>query len=188
MRKICFLTLFLWGSLIISVNAQSVTGYENIAWGASISEVLTNYPGMVLHKRAIIAFDLRGDLRKDFSRVVRCYVESDVNAQIKSRSFYFYDERLFCVSVEYVPESASFQTLRTGLENIYGAFEDFSPETSKHPMGVTSIVTGCFKRINEQQMIEVDVLEASGILVGRRTMLMIRYKEPVIWEQVIQRE
>jgi hypothetical protein len=149
MKKFCLFTLFLYGMLIIPVNAQSPNGYDAVAWGASISEILRAYPEMVLHKKAIIAFDLH-NLQKDFSEVIRCYVESGVNAPIKSRSFYFYQERLFCVSVDYTPEGVSWQTLRPGLENIYGTFADFPPETKKYPMGITMTLTGCFKKINER--------------------------------------
>jgi hypothetical protein len=188
MKKNYLLTLFLCGTLMVSVNAQSTTGYENVAWGASVSEVLRAYPGMVLHERAILAFDLHGDLRKDFSSIVRCYVENNINTQIQSRSFYFYQEKLFCVSVTYISEAVSFQNLRSGLENIHGTFVDFPPEVSKQPMGITMTLTGCFKRINEYQIVELNILELKGILVGKRTMAMIRYKEPTIWEQVIDRE
>jgi hypothetical protein len=188
MKKNYLLTLFLCGTLIVSVNAQSTTGYENVAWGASVSEVLRAYPEMVLHEKAILAFDLHGDLRKDFSAIVICYMESNVKTQIQSRSFYFYQEKLFFVSVTYTPEVVSSQNLRAGLESIYGTFVDFSPQASRQPMGITMTLTGCFKRINEHQMIELDMLELKGILVGKRTVAMIRYKEPAIWEQVIHRE
>jgi hypothetical protein len=178
--------MLLWGALMIPANAQSTSGYEDIAWGASISEVLWAYPEIVLHEKAIIAFDPH-DLRKDFSAIVTCYVESNVSAQIKSRNFYFHQKKLFCVSVDYV-ENMSVQILRTTLENIYGTFADFPAETSKYPMGITITLGGCFKRINEYHLIEVDVLEAKGILIGKRTTVMIRYKDPVVWEQVIQME
>jgi hypothetical protein len=189
LKKLCFFTLLLCSALIISANAQSTSaaGYGAIPWGASISEVLAVYPNANLRPRTL-AFDLhnlRTDL--DFSAVVKCYMESSVDARIKSRNFYFYQDMLICV-MEHIPENASFEATRTGLENIYGRFIDFSPEANKLPLGITVTLNGCSKTVNKDHAVELDRLEFRGLMTGRRTEIMVRYSDPNVLKQIIERE
>jgi hypothetical protein len=169
------------------MDAQVPAGYGNIPWGASISEVLAAYPNMNLRHRTL-AFDLH-NLKTDFdfSAAVKCYVESNVDAGIKSRNFYFYDGLLFCV-MENISENVSFEVIRTSMENIYGRFIDFSPEVSKLPLGITATLNGCSKTINKDQEVELDSLEFRGLLIGRRIEIMVRYCNPNVLKQIIAGE
>jgi hypothetical protein len=166
------------------LNAQSATGYGAIPWSASISEVLAAYLNANLRRRTL-AFDLhnlRTDL--DFSAVVKCYVENNIDTRIKSRNFYFYQGMLFCI-MEYIPENVSFEAIRTSLENIYGRFIDFFPEVSKLPLEITVTLNGCSKTVNKDHAVELDRLEFRGLITGRRTEIMVRYSDPNVLKQVL---
>jgi hypothetical protein len=157
-------------------------------WGTSISEVLTIYPNADLKKKTL-PFDLH-NLETDFSAIVKCYVESNGNSKsdtgIKSCNFYFYHDRLFCV-MEYIPATVSFETIRTSMENIYGKFMDFPPEVNKLPLGVTLTLSGCSKTVTENQSIELDRLEFRGLIIGKRIEIMVRYSDPAVLKQVIEK-
>ena len=85
-----------------------IIGYDKVTWGVTIQKVKQFYPNMHL------------DIEIDNSRKI---FEENVEANgITSREFYFYQDKLFGVSVYYDIDLK--ETLLNKIKSIYGKFDE----------------------------------------------------------------
>jgi hypothetical protein len=176
--------LLLLGS---TVWAQNMNGYDKVNWGATVADTLKLYPNLKLGEKAEI--DPRNILT-DFSEIgVKCYEEKNVGGGIRTRNFYFYQDKLFLVEVYYDEQSVNSLTLRNRLESVYGKVTDYSPEPKQysHPAGIMIRVTisGFYRNVNNN--LKVELIVADMTVMGQRQVSMsVRYINPSWWNQVME--
>ena len=172
--------------LVSTASAQATNGYGQLTWGASIAETLRLYPNLVKDSRGIV--DQRSFMT-DYSAIgVECYSETNVGNDIDRRLFYFYQGRLFLVREQYNIRNISIATIRSRLEPVYGPFTENPTERlrTRCPLGVNVNITvnGFSKQVNNNLEIEINLIEGSSGLI-RRSGIVVDYRNPSVWRQVI---
>jgi hypothetical protein len=184
MKRIVF--VFILGAFSsVMCWTQARDGYQNIRWGAPITEVLRAYPNVSLKDDARFYHQ---DADRDFySLGVRRYRERNVGGGIRDRSFYFYQGKLFLVSEKYdiarlnIRDTNSL-SVRNVLEATYGEFTDMPPYTYQAYGGRFNVqILSCNKTVNKNLRIEIVARFVTGL--ASDTAFFVDYIDPAVWGQ-----
>jgi hypothetical protein len=102
----------------VDVYAQSndiIIGYENIVWGASIQNVQQSYRNLLERES------------KEANIGVREFQQNNVENGILSRVFYFFQNKLFRVTINYDTLNDVYSRARilmNNIKNIYGTYDE----------------------------------------------------------------
>ena len=112
--KSLFTVAFIFSSVsLFSQTSSPIIGYDKIAWGATIQVVSQNYPGIKEIKS------------EEASLGIREFEQSNISGSIDSRTFYFYQGKLYRVFVSYGQIAIDVvETLADRIVSIYGKFGD----------------------------------------------------------------
>ena len=111
-------------------NNSPIIGYDRMAWGTSINEFQRLYP------------TAREINTNEADIGIREFKQTNVGGDINSRNFWFFQNRLYMVMVNYGNQDDSFYfALLDKLISIYGLFDDKNEETSSVENGYVKKIT-----------------------------------------------
>ena len=103
---------------IFAQQAQPVIGYGTAGWGESVEEVTRKYP------------NIREGSRDENWYGVREFTEQNAEGGIRDRKFYFFNDRLYRVTVDYGERTDDqAREILYGFVDIYGYFDGESEDS-----------------------------------------------------------
>ena len=165
--------------------AQSTNGYGQLSWGATIAETLALYPNLVRENRVVV--DSRNPMN-DFSDIgIQAYSERNAGNNIDRRTFLFYQGRLFLVREQYNVRDVDITTIRNRIESVYGPLTKKPTERGRGrgPAGIpVNVTVNAYMFTSDNLEIEAAQIDGSALLI-RRSGIMVEYRDPLIFRQVI---
>jgi hypothetical protein len=105
------------GNVMAQANSP-IIGYDKVPWGSDIQSVTQNYPSV------------REISSEDASLGIKEFEQTNVSSSIKSRKFYFYQNKLYKVFVNYGElESDVGMAILDRIVSTFGKFDDNEEKT-----------------------------------------------------------
>ena len=123
---------------------KPINGYDKVTWGATIQEVMQFYPDIVEKKN---------------ENGIKLFSERIYKDGMQSRYFYFFQDKLYKVSVDY--DANLEHPLIDKLTSIYGKFENF----------------GFYYSRNYNKRLSISICRVSDFV-------SVTYKDPTVEEQI----
>jgi len=121
--------IILFGFILLSYTGmgQPILGYDKIAWGATIENVRQLYTGIY----EIVDTDADIGIRR--------FVQTNVGGGIESRTFLFFQNRLYAVNVKhpFTSNLSDAMAVASKLALIYGGYDDDDEMFDKLDGGIT---------------------------------------------------
>ena len=185
MNKKLFLFMALTVLLTSAAWAQSANGYGQLTWGATIADTLALYPNLVRANRAVA--DSRNPANDFSDRGILAYSEQNAGNDIDRRLFFFYQGRLFLVREQYDVSDVDIATIRNQVESVYGQLTRQPTEKGRvrGPAGIpVNVIVNAYMFTCDNLEIEVALIEGSTLFI-RRSGIMVEYRNPLIYRQVL---
>jgi hypothetical protein len=167
-----FSMVFSFGNLMGQSNSP-IIGYDKVAWGSTIQVVTQNYPSI----REITA--------ENASLGVREFEQNNISSSIKSRKFYFYQNKLYRVFVDYGDvENDVARAILERIVSVYGRFNDTEDATEADSTGAIKRYS-FYRNYNRNLSVLLNWLEIYNkynYFIGN--VVGVVYFDPIIWDQI----
>jgi hypothetical protein len=178
MKKVYFVIYFAIiffsnSAYLVGQSNSPVIGYDKVIWGSTVQTVTQTYSGLSEKKS------------ENASVGVREFEQSDIGGGISSRTFYFYQNKLYRVYVSYGEiEASTGIALLEKIISIYGKFDDTN-EVAMAESGSAGKLYSFIRYYNRNLTIQVNLVDMYNMYnyhVG--TGAGIIYIDPTIWTQI----
>jgi hypothetical protein len=157
---------------ICTVNTP-VIGYDKFAWGATVQTITQAYSGLREHNS------------EDVSVGVREFTQPNVSGGISSRTFYFYENKLYRVFVSYDDvDTNTVKALIDRLSSIYGQFDDYD-ESSQASGNIIGKRISLYRYYNNNLRIVVNAVDYyNRYNIYEESRVGIVYFDPTIQKRI----
>jgi hypothetical protein len=154
-------------------NSSPIIGYDRLTWGSTVQQFMQAYPSA-------------SEINSDNAFIgIREFKQKNVGNGIVERTFYFFQNKLYRVWVDYgEQDNSAFDAILAKIVSIYGKFDD-NDETSK-VSGYSSIkMYDLIRYYNGSLTVTVrgaDIYNQYNYLVS--SMVSCNYTNPVVESEI----